>query len=450
MNFRDYLAPMRLAEQALELGGRQILRMSTVGRPRQHARFTKPAKVDGHAFCAIDLMWDIYGQPRIIEVNGSNAGLTSLGDPEGDRRRAEHQVEAALPRILSEPRGAILVAYAANTLIVGEIMARAFALFELVSHHRECQFGNSDFHPSSPFVVAVDSVERIAAHVTKVDGRLHYRGLPVVSVGNVNLLAELVRKGIIERHGAAYDVDYDVFHDGRLAPLIHDKGGQQLLAQGTGFVPIKHLDAMTVDEVVAGIQSLLRDGVPAVIKPNATSGGAGIDFFGPGTTDAEIRKTLDHQVETVMDKYGPEANKSLWPIRVFEFAESTGYPVGEKKRHLWDMRVACLIRPGEVEMTVCGLRLCPDPFVPGKYDRASACSNTTGRVPSTARFRAPLAEAGQTTDLMRAAGVDDKAFEQILNACSAWCEAAMNQASAKHGHESDGKHKPKPVNAHAA
>ena len=76
MIFRDHLAPMRLAEQALELGGRQILRMSTVGRPSQPARFTKPAKVDGHAFCAIDVMWDIYGQPRIIETNGSNAGLS--------------------------------------------------------------------------------------------------------------------------------------------------------------------------------------------------------------------------------------------------------------------------------------------------------------------------------------------------------------------------------------
>lgn len=428
MNFRDHLAPMRLAEQALELGGRQILRMSTVSRPRQPARFTKPAKVDGHAFCAIDVMWDIYGRPRIIEVNGSNAGLTSLGDPEGDRLRAEHQIETALPRILNEPRGAILVAFAENTHIVGEIEARAFTLLELVSHHRECQFGNADFHPSSPFIVAIDSVERIAAHVTKVDGTLHYRDLPVVSVGNVNLLAELVRRGIIERHGAGYDVDYDVFHDGRLAPLIHDKGEQQLLAQGTGFVPIKHLDAMTVDEVVAGIQSFLRDGVPAVIKPNATSGGAGIDFFGPGATDAEIRKTLDHQIQTVMDKYGLEARKSLWPIRVFEFAESTGYPVADK-RHLWDMRVACLIRPGEVEMTVCGLRICPEPFVPGKYDRASACSNTTGRVPSTARFRAPLAEAGQPTDLMRAAGVDDKAFEQILDACAAWCEAAWSHCS---------------------
>jgi hypothetical protein len=440
MSFRDPFAPMRLQEQALELGGRQILRMSTVGRPSQPACFRQLANFDGHAFCAIDVMWDVHGAPRIIEVNGSNAGLTSLGDPDGDRRRAEHQIEAALPRILNETRGAILVAFAANTHIVGEITARAFMLYELVSQHRECQFGSSDLHPSSPFVVAVDSVERIAAHVTVAGKRLYYRGYPVVSVGNVNIIAELVRKGVIERHGADYDVDYDVFHDGRLAPLIHDKGGQQVLAEGTGFVPIRHLDTMTIDEVVAGVQSLLREGLPAVIKPNATSGGAGIDFFGPGTTDAEIRKTLDHQVQTVMDKYGPEAESSMWPIRVAEFAQSTGYPVGDKHHHLWDMRVACLIRPGEVEMTVCGLRLCPEPFEPGKYDRASACSNTTGRVPSTARFRAPLADAHGPTDLLRKAGVDDQAFDRIIDACAKWCEAAWHHSSGYPRHEVDDQH----------
>ncbi len=434
MNFRDPLAIMRLAEQALELGGRQIIRKSTVGRPSQPARFSRRKDVDGHAFCALDIMKDVHGQLRIIEANGSNAASSSLGDPEGDRRRAEHQIEAALPRILTETRGAILVCFAANTHAVGEIMARAFMLYELVSQHRECQFGSSDLYPSSPFVVAVDSVERIARHVSKVDGKLFYQGYPVVSVGNVNLLAELVRKGVVERHGADYDVDYDVFHDGRLVPLIHDKRGQQVLAEGTGFVPIRHLDTTTVDEVVAGVQSMLREGLPAVIKPNATSGGAGIDFFGPDAIDAEIRKTLDLQVQTVMNKYGPEAEKSMWPIRVAEFAESTGYPVGGRC-HLWDMRIACLIRPGEVEMTACVLRLCPEPFVPGIYDRASACSNMTGRVPSTARYRAPLADANGPTEVMRAAGVDDQAFERIIDACAKWCEAAWHYSSGDYRHE---------------
>lgn len=449
MNFRDPFASMRLLEQALEMGGRQILRMSKVDRPTQPARFRRQVDVDGHAFCAIDAMLDVNGQPRIIEVNGSNAGLTSLGDPGGDRRRAEHQVEAALPRILNETRGAILVCFAANTLIIGEIMARALMVHDLVSQYRQCQLGSSDLEPTSPFVVAFDTVERIAAHVTSVDGRLYYRGYPVLSVGNGNILAELVRKGVIKRHGMEYAVDYDIFHDGRLAPLIHDKGIQQVLAQKTGFVPIRHLDNMNFDELVVGVQSLLRKGLPAVIKPNATSGGAGIDFFGPGATEAEIRQTLHHQVQTVKDKYGPEAEKSMWPIRIFEFAQSTGYPVGGN-HHLWDMRVACQIRPGEVEMTVCGLRLCPEPFVPGKYDRATACSNTTGRVPATARFRAPLAEAGRPTELMRSAGVDDQSFDRILNACAAWCQVAMHRTSETERREHAIEGASKPGGAHIA
>ena len=428
MDIRDPLTHMRMTEQALEEGGRPIILMSTVSRPSQPARFIRPATVDGYAYCAIDAILDVHGQPRIIEVNGSNAGASSLGDPECDRRRAEHQIKAALPRILREPCGAILVCFAESTLILPEISTRAYMLHELVSHHHKCQFGTSELHPSSPFVVACDSVERIATHTTMVNGRLYYRGYPVLSVGNVNLLAELVRKGVVKRHDANYDVEYDVFHDGCLAPLIHDKGAQQILAKWTGFVPIRHYDAMTVDEVVAGVNSLQRDGIPAVIKPNATSGGAGIFFFGLDTTDAEIRKTFDQQVQEVVDKYGSKAEKSMWPIRVFEFAQSTGYPVGNN-RHLWDMRISCLISPGEVEMTVCGLRFCSEPFVRGRYDRASACSNTTGRAPSTNHLRSPLAESDGPTELLKFAGVDDQMFDQILVACTEWCEVAFDHCS---------------------
>ncbi|MBP2560093.1 hypothetical protein J2857_002862 [Neorhizobium galegae] len=419
---------MRLTELALQSGGRQIIPMSTVSRPAISACFSRKIDTDGYAFCGIDAMVDIDGRPRIIEVNGSNAGLTSLGDPQGDRRRAEHQVQAALGRIQGADRGAVLICFAADTLIVGEIMARAMLVHELVLQHRQCQLGSADLDPTDPFVVAVDTVERIASHVTSVAGRLHYRDYPVVSVGNVNLAAELVRRGIIERDGADYAVDCNIFHDGRLAPLIHDKGMQQILAQGTGFSPVRHLISMNSDELVAAVQSILREERAAVIKPNATSGGAGIDFFGPGTHEADIRATLDLQIEKVKAKYGPEAGKSMWPIRVFEFAQSTGYPVGTD-HHLWDMRVSCLIRPGEVEMTICGLRICPEPFVPGQYTRATACSNTTGRMPSTSRFRAPLAEADAPTALMRAAGVDDQMFERVLDACAAWCEAAWRHAS---------------------
>jgi hypothetical protein len=60
-------------------------------------------------------------------------------------------VEAALSRILNETRGAILVCFADNTLIVGEIMARALMLHDLVSKHRQSQLGSSDLEPTSPF-----------------------------------------------------------------------------------------------------------------------------------------------------------------------------------------------------------------------------------------------------------------------------------------------------------
>ena len=423
MTHPDHLAVMRLLEAAFASAGREIIPMSLVGRPASPARFHRSITADGHAICGLDVTLDIHGHWRIIEVNGSNQGLSSLGDPEGDRGRADHQVEAARHRILATERGAVLVAYAKDTLIVSEIMSRSLMVHELVSQRCECQLGDADFDPTAPYIVAVDTVERIARHMAMEDGRLHYRGRPVVSIGNVNILAELVRNGVIKRRGAGYAAEYDVFHDGPLATLIHDKGAQQQIANGTSFEPMRWQTCTSSDEVVRSVETFLHNGVPVVIKPNATSGGAGIEFFGPGCTEADIRTTLDRLLASVRTKYGPNAEKSVWPVRTFEFVQSTPYPV-DGVGHLWDMRICCLIRPGEVEMTVSGLRICPEPFVSGQYTRATACSNTTGRDPSIKRFRSPLAEAGKPTAFMRAAGVDDAMFECMLDGCAAWCEAA--------------------------
>ena len=175
--------------------------------------------------------------------------------------------------------------------------------------------------------MAVDTVERLARHITLKDGSLHYRDRPIVNAGNTNILPALVRNGVISRHGMGYAVDYSMFHDGRLAPLIHDKGAQQQIAECTGFTPMRWQTCMTPDEVVRSVASFSHDGLPAVIKPTATSGGAGIEFFGPDSTEADIRMTLDRLLDTVRVKYGPQAEKSVWPMRVFEFAQSTPYPV---------------------------------------------------------------------------------------------------------------------------
>lgn len=275
-------------------------------------------------------------------------------------------------------------------------------------------------------MVVVDTVEQIARHISVQNGRLFYKARPVISAGNTNILPALVRNGTIDRLGPEYLVDTSVFHDGPLAPLIHDKGVQQDLAIGTGISPMRWRENQSSDELIETILDFLRDGLPVVVKPNAASGGAGIELFGPGTAVDTIRVTIERMLGEVGAKYGAHSEKSVWPVRVFEFVESTPYPVGTFG-HLWDMRVACLIRPGEVEITFCGLRVCPEPFSPGHYTRASSCSNTSGRRPSIERIRSPLADKGTLTDHLRAAGFDEALFFKAVDASAKWCDAAWNR-----------------------
>lgn len=427
MTNHDPFAAMRLLEAAFKSAGHGIIPMASASRPNRNARFVRKIAVDGHAIIGLDVTLDVEGRLYLIEANGSNMGATSLGDPEGDLRRAEHQIEAALPRLMAESQGSILVAYADNTGLRPEIMARAFMIHNLLLKYHQCQFGDADFNPSAPFVVVADTVERIARHITMKDGQLFYRGKKIISASNTNILPELVRNGVISRQEERYSVNYLVFHDGRLAPLAHDKGAQQKIAKGTGFTPMRWQACQTADEVITSVMSFMHNNLPAVIKPNATSGGV-IEFCAPNSTEVEIQVALDRLFQDVRRKYGSEAEKSVWPIRVFEFVQSTPYPVNGAA-HLWDMRVACLIRPGEVEMTICGLRLCPEPFACGQISRSTACSNTTGRDSPIKRIRSPLAEDNKATELLRAAGVSDAMLDRIIDTCAAWCQAAWCSSS---------------------
>jgi|GEM_PF-2476671 len=431
MSFNDPHAKMRQLEAEFTRSGKPVIPMSQAGRPKERSRFYRAKNIDGHAICSIDLALDIHGNWRVIEVNGSNGGLSSLGDPHGDQRRAEHQLEAASQRLAKVDRGAVLIAYSADSIILSEIMARAHLIHDQIGRTAACEIGNAALDADTPFVVVVDTVERIAEQVTLRDGALFYRDRPVVSVGNTNLLPALVRSGVLKRDGNGYDLaDLSVFHDGPLAPIVHDKGAQQEIAKGTGLDPVQWQNCWTAGDVVRAVRSFGDRGLASVIKPNATSGGTGIEFFGPDSDEAAIRGTLSRLLKAVRAKYGDGAAKSLWPIRVFEFVQSTGYPVAGAG-HLWDLRVTCLISPGGVEMTLAGLRICPEPFRQGAYTRATTCSNTTGRAPSLDRLFSPLVDAGAPTAMLAAAGVDASRFEQVLDGCASWCEAAWQVANEK-------------------
>lgn len=439
MSFNDPHAKMRQLEAEFTRSGKPVIPMSQAGRPKERSRFYRAKNIDGHAICSIDLALDIHGNWRVIEVNGSNGGLSSLGDPHGDQRRAEHQLEAASQRLAKADRGAVLIAYSADSIILSEIMARAHLIHDQIGRTAACEIGNAALDADTPFVVVVDTVEQIAEQVTLRDGALFYRDRPVVSVGNTNLLPALVRSGVLKRDGNDYDLaDMSVFHDGPLAPIVHDKGAQQDIAKGTGLDPVQWQNCWTAGDVVRAVRSFGDRGLASVIKPNATSGGTGIEFFGPDSDETAIRGTLSRLLKAVRAKYGVGVAKSLWPIRMFEFVESTRYPFGGAG-HLWDLRVTCLVSPGEVEMTLSGIRVCPEPFTPGRYTRATTCSNTTGRVPSLDRLFSPLADAGAPTAVLAAAGIDAESFQHLLDGCAAWCEAAW-QFAADQGVGSPSRH----------
>lgn len=423
MSTPDSIGDLALVEIVLRAAKVPSLPISQVQRPLGEARFTRRIKTDGHGIVGLDLTLGVDGHLRLIEANGSNQGASSFGAAEGDLARAQHQVEAARKCLEKAAKGAVLIPYAPGTGLLPEIVVRARLIQKEIERFRSCGLVDASQNPTDPMTVVVDTVPNIVEQIEARGGALYYRGVPVLSSGNPNLLPALVRRGVIERRGAGYQVDISAFHEGPLVELIHDKGAQQKIADGTGIEPLWVRECHDVVQCLEAIGELHGRGLAAVAKMNAGSGGAGIEFFGPSTTLTTVKAGLNRLFQEAATRYGDNVDRSVWPVRVFEFAESTGYPVGQGA-HLWDMRVLALISPGKVEMTFCGLRVCPEPFVASRFTRGSVLSNTTGRAPSISNIRSPLVDSLGPTKVLRMAGVDDQVFDKIIFSCAAWCEAA--------------------------
>lgn len=177
-------------------------------------------------------------------------------------------------------------------------------------------------------------------------------------------------------------------------------------------------------KAVAEMQAL---GLASVAKMNGGSGGAGIEFFGPTYTSEEVTQGLARVIEAASSKYGDNIGRSVWPLRLFEFVESTGYSLADGD-HLWDMRIVCLIRPGAIDLTFSSIRVCPEPFIPGRFEKGTVLSNVTGRRPDLSTTLSPLVEYGKPTEHLRAGGVDEVILERIIDASAKWCEAAWAYA----------------------
>ena len=139
-------------------------------------------------------------------------------------------------------------------------------------------------------------------------------------------------------------------------------------------------------------------------------------------SEVEIRCRLDNLFDSVFKKHGDkEAGRTMFPIRFFEFGQSTLYDL-YGKGHLWDMRVQCLVYPGQIEVTPCIIRLCPEPF-DGSFSCNSVVSNLTGctdRASLGRYMRAPFAmRRSHPGSVLEAVGISEERLQDILQSLCA-------------------------------
>ena len=415
----------RAMEIAVAATGHKFVQLTALRSPHAQSHHL-PAKTDDYSMALLDVTIDTSGALRLIEANGSNGALTSLTS-EGDSARAAHMCATLQARHPGGGKGVALLGHQAGFLFLPEFFYRAECFHEKVSALQRSALRTSE-EPlgDEELTVVVGELGAIANHCSGQDSRLFYRDRPVVFASNTNLVPELARRGRIAYDAGRTDLVTDFFHEGKLVPLIHDKCAQQQVAEGTGIVPLLNAEVYTHDDCLSEVRRLRSGGAALVLKMNGGSGGAGIEFLPPWLTESEIEERWEALITAAVKKYGPTIDKTIYPVRIFEFARSTDYKVAGNP-HLWDLRVQCLISPGYVNVAPVAIRFCPGPFDDRVFSRDSVVSNMTGREPSLRFIRSPwrAADCG-TGSVLESCGFTPKTYDRLLRACVAWCENALS------------------------
>jgi hypothetical protein len=278
----------------------------TLARAKGYPREYSADVIDDWGIVFVDLVLDAAtGRPHCHEVNGPNAvGSDALtGD---SHLRAESEARQALQRCRERGylgsdgrlRTPVATVHAHQHWRAFRTGGEFFPRVDDFAERLEQRLGagavalRSAGEPlgEEPLSVVLGDVPAVAAHL-HVDPRarrLLYRGRPVVFVGNPNLVPELVRTGQVRpgRAGAG-DLDLRVFHAWRLVHLVHEKGRQQDLLQGTGIERLSYFEADSLEAARVRARALLTQG-PVVLKPNGASGGTGVHVVTPGMSDAEL------------------------------------------------------------------------------------------------------------------------------------------------------------------
>lgn len=433
-------------ELALLAAGHHFPRLSQVGAawgeetgPPTNVEVNPPTEspvgvetnTDGYSIFLLDVTVTKDGTFHLIEANGSNAALSSSVLSKDDRR-ALHMYHSFMNKKKPLGRVSAILAYQPGILHLAEFFGRAGIFAQRISEHHSTSLCNVEENLGEEEVsIVCGSITDLAKHITRKGGLLHYKDRPIVFGTNPNILPELARMGTIQQKQDWYDIDTSFYHDGKCTPLVHDKGLQQDIAKNTGITPLAYELAYSESECLEVISHFHQRNRVAVGKMNAGSGGAGIEFFPPTLSKQEIEGRLKALFDSVIKKYGANSTATMFPIRFFEFAQSSFYDLyGEG--HLWDLRIQCLVFPNYTEVTPCVIRLCPKAFNEKTYDRDGVVSNLTGRDPANlGRFmRSPAAmRRSQPCSVLDAVGVDKAKLNFIVTNCAKWCESAWQHYS---------------------
>jgi hypothetical protein len=426
------------AELGLRVAGHLFPSLSQIGstggmppaptrdfRLRYHAPdITKPS------FFLIDVTVTDKGVIHLIEVNGSNAALSSSVRGE-DHDRARHMAFCFNLKPRPATPVVALLGHQPGFIHIAEFYRRAGTFARVLSNdHAVALRGADEILGGEDVSIVCGPIAELAPLITCEAGFLLFRGRPVTFASNPNVLPELVRLGVIDRDGMTYGVRDDIFHEGDCTPLVHDKGIQQALAEGTAIAPLAWREAHDVETWMDATRWFREQGLVCVAKMNSGSGGAGIQVIAPTMGDLECKAALDQILAGARDKHGPDADATVFPVRLFQFAMASPYML-HGKPHLWDLRLQCLVSPGRVDVRPCVVRLCPAPF-DGSYSWDSCVSNLTGRDATRAMafLRAPGGDRRSVpTSVLAGMGMDERAMETVMQGCAEWSVAAARWAA---------------------
>lgn len=414
---------LRSLEMAFGAAGLDIPIMSDfVGSPTPIFRFNN--SVVDHGFFAIDLFFGPDGKVALQEANGSNGASTQCYD-EGQHLRAAHMVQAAIKRGLAND-SVVLLSHADSTGLLPEFHLRQVlfaAELEKAGVGPTVLLGPDESVRNNGINVVLGSISKIEPQIDVCDGHVRYQGKEVVFATNANILPALERRGVFSHGDRAVDLSF--FHEGAAGVRVSmDKGLQQQLAKGTGLDVIHAEECADWQAASNAIRHWNDGGVTAVSKISNGSQGHGVEFFSPQDSPVIEKRLADARANTIR-AYGPSADVTSLPIRLFEFFESTKYKIGEAE-HLWDVRIEAQISPGKSVLIPNTMRICPKPFDRFAFDRDAVVSNLSGRDHGTRFVRAPFSRHASGRTEIEWAGVEISSFERGMKAVAKWCENALS------------------------